>query len=285
MSEPPVILAEHNYGKSRVRMVRVARHGDRHELQDLNISIAFEDGFVRAHTDGDNRHILPTDTMKNTVYALAKTTRDIEEIESFALRLATHFLEENTEPARITVEIAEGQWTRIDVGGKPHRHSFMKGSNEKHVARVSASRDEVVMSSGVDDLLILKTTSSAFEGFKKDALTTLKETDDRILATALKATWTYSDPAIGCRAVWRAVRQLILETFAEHESRSVQHTLYAIGESVLRGFDEVVEISLSLPNKHCLLVDLSPFGLKNRNEIFVPVDEPHGLIEATLRRP
>lgn len=284
MSNSKVILSDNNYGKSRVRMIRVARHGDRHELQDITVHITFEGDFEAAHISGDNSGVLPTDTMKNTVYALAKQRRDVEEIEAFGHRLAVHFLENNPETTRVTIEISEGQWNRIDVGGKPHRHSYAKGSDEKRTAKVTATRGGVFIASGVEDLIVLKTTGSAFEGFKKDDLTTLKEVDDRILATAVKATWTYSDAGIASRALWRGVRQLILETFADHESQSVQHTVYAIGESVLNNFEEVTEISLSLPNKHCLLVDLSPFGLKNKNEIFVPIDEPHGLIEATMKR-
>jgi urate oxidase len=284
MSESQVILATNNYGNRRVRMVRVSRHGDRHELQELTVTIAFEGDFETVHSDGDNSAVLPTDTMKNTVYALAKGSRIIEEIEAFAQRLASHFLKDNDAVRHVTIEIAESQWNRIDVAGKPHRHSFVKGSEEKRVVTVRATRDKVNISSGVEDLVILKTTASAFEGFKKDQFTTLKETDDRILATSVKATWTYADPGVACRALWRGVRQSILEAFAEHESRSVQHTVYAIGESVLGNFEEVSEISLSLPNKHCLLVDLGQFGLTNRNEIFLPIDEPHGLIEATIRR-
>lgn len=284
MSESRVILATNNYGKCRVRMVRVARHGDRHELQDLNVRVTFEGDFEAAHVKGDNSNVLPTDTMKNTVYALAKGTRDIEDIESFGQRLSTHFLKHNPQVSRVIVDLAESQWNRIDVGGKPHRHSFIKGSDEKRIATIDATRDRVTISSGVEDLVVLKTTASAFEAFKKDEWTTLKETDDRILGTAVTARWVYTEPGVACRALWRGVRQSILEAFAEHESLSVQHTVHAIGESVLNNFEEVSEISLSLPNRHCLLVDLSPFGLKNRNEIFLPIDEPHGLIEATLRR-
>lgn len=284
MSDSKVILAENNYGKSRVRMIRVSRHGDRHEIQELTVKITFEGNFEAAHAEGDNSAVLPTDTMKNTVYALAKDTRVNEEIEAFAQRLATHFLKDNEALARVTIEIAESQWNRIDVAGKPHRHSFVRGSEEKRVVTVRATQDQISISSGVEDLVILKTTASGFEGFKKDRLTTLKEADDRILATSVKATWSYTDPAVACRALWRGVRQSILEAFAEHESRSVQHTIHAIGESVLNNFEEVNEISLSLPNKHCLVVDLAQFGLTNRNEIFLPIDEPHGLIEATIRR-
>ena len=196
MSDSRVILAGNNYGKSRVRMVRVSRHGDRHELQELTVNISFEGDFEAAHTEGDNSAVLPTDTMKNTVYALAAESRVSEEIETFGQRLAKHFLKDNDALQRVTVEIAESQWNRIDVAGKPHRHSFVRGSEEKRIASVRATRDEVRVSSGVEDLVILKTTASGFEGFKKDRLTTLRETDDRILATSVTAKWVYADPGV-----------------------------------------------------------------------------------------
>ncbi len=284
MSLPPIVLADNTYGKSRVRMVRVSRSGDRHELQDLNVKITFSGEFEAAYTTGDNSRVLPTDTMKNTVYALAHETSHVEEIEGFALRLAEHFVKNNLEASEVIVEISEHQWARIDVGGKPHRHSFIKSSDEKRIARVKASHETITMTSGVEDLRVLKTTGSAFEKFKRDKFTTLKEASDRILATSINASWVYSSPEVGCRALWRGVKQHILETFAEHDSRSVQETIYAIGTSVLHNFEEVTEVSLSLPNNHCLLVDLTPFGMENRNEIFLPIDEPHGLIEATLRK-
>lgn len=279
-----VILAHSNYGKSCVRLVKVARYEDRHDLQDISVNVAFEGDFEAAHTVGDNSKVLPTDTMKNTVYALAKQVPEIEEIEDFALRLTEHFLKNNPQTSRVTIDIEENQWLRIAVGGTPHHHSFTKSGNEKRTARVNATRESTVVESGIEGLLVLKTTQSGFEGFLKDQYTTLRETNDRVFATAMKVTWLYSRPEAASGPLWRGVRQLILETFAEHDSLSVQQTLYAIGEVVLKKFEDIVEISLSLPNKHCLLVDLSPFGMENHNEIFVPTDEPHGLIEARLRK-
>jgi urate oxidase len=279
-----VILADNRYGKSRVRMIKVIRSDNRHELQDLNVKIAFAGGFEAAHTDGDNSRVLPTDTMKNTVYALAHRSSGAEEIEAFALRLAEHFVTNNEEATQVLVEISEHPWARINISGKPHPHSFTRSSDEKRVVWVKATPEAITMTAGIEDLRVLKTTGSAFEGFKRDELTTLKEASDRIFATSINASWVYSAPEVGCRALWRGVKEHILETFAEHDSSSVQHTLYAIGDSVLQNFDEVTEISLSLPNNHCLLVDLAPFGMENRNEIYLPIDEPHGLIEATLRK-
>src|SRR6187399_132808 len=172
----------------------------------------------------------------------------------------------------------------MKINGEPHHHSFVKGSNEKRTAKITASRDRVKVEAGVEDLVVLKTTRSGFAGFIKDAFTTLPETTDRIFSTSVKATWRYANAESSSDKVFDAIRNTILEVFAGHDSLSVQHTLYAIGEAILTEFTEVDEISFSLPNIHCLPVDISKFGIENTNSIFVPTDEPHGLIEARITR-
>ena len=279
-----VKIIHDNYGKARVRLMKVAREAERHELQNLTVSIAFEGDFTEVHTVGDNSRVLPTDTMKNTVYALAQQTREIEEIEVFALRLAEHFLANNAQVTRAVVEIAEHGWTRINVGGAPHQHSFTKDADENRTTKISATRDGATIESGIENLIVLKTTASGFSGFIKDEYTTLPETTDRILATSIKADWRYASSGAATGDVWRNIRQTIVETFAEHDSLSVQHTLYAMGEAVLEKFPDISEIAFSLPNIHCLPIDFTRFGLANDNRIFVPTDEPHGLIEARLSR-
>jgi urate oxidase len=279
-----IVLSHDNYGKSRVRLVKVNRNSSaQHEIKDLNINIQFEGDFASAHIVGDNGKILPTDTMKNTVYALARQT-DIVDIETFSELLVQHFLSNNLQVSRVVTEISERLWGRIKVDGKAHPRAFMHCMTERRTSRIEATREKRIIQSGLEDLLVLKTTNSGFSGFIKDKYTTLKETDDRIFATAVKARWFYRDGWTDFGESWRAVRNLLVETFAAHDSLSVQHTLYAIGQAVLEAREEITEISLSMPNKHCLPVDLSPFGLDNPNEVFMPIDEPHGLIEGTIRR-
>jgi urate oxidase len=278
-----VRIAHNNYGKSRVRLLKVAR-GARHEIQEITVKIAFEGDFIKVHTDGDNSLVLPTDTMKNTVYALAWETEEIEEIETFAQRLASYFLKNNSQVNRVSIEIIEHSWTRIVVNREPHEHSFIKSGDEKRTAKINATRDGVSVESGIEDLIVLKTTKSGFVGFIKDRYTTLPETTDRIFSTSIKANWLYAHPDSATGDVWRGVRQTIIETFAAHDSLSVQHTLYAMGEAVLEKFPGIAEITFSLPNIHYLPVDLARFGLANDNRIFLPTSEPHGLIEARLVR-
>ncbi len=276
-------LGENGYGKSRVRLVKVSRREGRHELRDLTVSIRLEGEFEEAHVRGDNRDVLPTDTMKNTVYALARQI-EIEAIEDFARVLATHFLPENPAINRARVTVREQGWHRIPVGGRSHPHSFVRGSDEVDVAVVTAEGDSVLTESGIDELRVLKTTGSGFEGYPRDRYTTLRETSDRVLATAMRVRWTYGLTEISHSEIRTRARDVMLETFADHESRSVQHTAYAMGEAVLERCPEIDAIALSLPNKHHLLVDLAPFGLDNPNEIFVATEEPYGLIEAIVRR-
>lgn len=279
-------LARNSYGKSRVRLVKVSRRGRVHTVHELSVDVALRGDFGAIHTRGDNRKCLPTDTMKNTVYALSKG-HPLTSIESFALDLADHFVDRHGCVERAMVTVRGVPWVRARVGGRDHGHTFLKGTEERQVCRVSGDRKGVEVEGGIEGLVILKSTDSAFTGYIKDEYTTLKETEDRIFATSVRAEWSYAAKNVAridfnkCRA---AVRTAMIETFAGHRSRSVQHTLYAMGEAALGACRSIDSISLSLPNKHCLLVDLTPFGMTNENEVFVPTDEPHGLIEATIVR-
>jgi urate oxidase len=278
----PIKLGENSYGKSRIRLLRVVRQEGRHDVKELTLTILFEGDFDEVHTKGDNRKVLPTDTIKNTVYTLARQY-PVEAVEDFALHLIEHFLTYNQQVSRVRVEASENLWARIPQGGKPHASAFTRAS-EKRTATINGTRDGSTIRGGISDLAVLKTTKSAFEGFLRDPYTTLKEDRNRILSTTIHAQWLYEGGEIEFSPIWYGVRQTILESFAEHDSHSLQHTLYAMGEAVLNSFDQIREIHLSLPNKHFNLVDLSPFGMDNPAEVFLPTDEPHGLIEATLRK-
>jgi urate oxidase len=276
-------LAENNYGKARVRLLRVAKQEGRHDIRELTIGIRFEGDFEAAHTKGDNRKILPTDTMKNTVYALARQ-HSLETTEAFGLQLIEHFLTYNPQVSRVIIEASENIWARLPHGGKPHAYAFTRAGDEKRTALLSATREGTVVRAGIDNLVVLKTTDSAFQDFKMDPYTTLKEDTDRILSTVIRANWLYTDEDAEFGPLWHSARQMLLDTFAEHHSQSLQHTLYAMGEAVLNNFDNISEIHLSLPNKHFHLVDLASLGMDNPGSVFLPTDEPHGLIEATLRK-
>ena len=274
-------LVWNRYGKSRIRLVKVRRSRDPHEIVDLTVDVQLEGAFEAVFVDGDNRPCLATDTMKNTVYALARQD-PIDHVESFAIRLADHFL---GKPAvsRVRISAMEQPWGRLSAAGQPHPHAFVQAGAEHWTCVVTRDTQATEIVSGLANLVVLKTTDSGFSGFPRDEFTTLPDTEDRIMATSITAAWTYQTevPDFSARA---RVRRALVETFAAHQSRSVQHTLYAMGEAALAACADVGSITLTLPNRHHLLVDLTPFGLDNPNEIFVATDQPFGLIEATIRR-
>ena len=275
-------LGRNRYGKAGVRLVKVDRSTARHAMRDLTVAVSLQGEFIEAHLTGDNARILPTDTIKNSVYGLALEHLD-GSVEDFGIFLGRHFMK----AAPITnarVKIQEHLWRRIGMGSGEHDHSFVRAGSELRTARVTVSTERVEARAGIRGLNLLKTTRSGFVGYIKDSFTTLPETTDRIFATALNAEWTYAPGEHDYDALWTTARAAIEETFAEHDSLSVQHTLYAMGEEVLKRCAPVERIRFALPNKHHLLVDLSRFGMQNRNQIFVATREPYGLIEGEVIR-
>ena len=277
------MLTESSYGKSGIRIVKIRRRGEDHELRDFTVAVRFEGDYETSYTEGDNRSVLPTDTMKNTVYALAAES-DCAEPEAFGLTLGRHFLSRNPLLKKVRVSLVDHAWRHLATGGRERGTAFMRRGPDTRTAVVECGRDGTSVVAGIDDLLILKSAHSAFAGFPRDEYTTLPETLDRILATSMTATWRYRDAEVDFGVSWHAVRAVLLDAFADHDSLSVQHTLYAMAQAALDTVAEVSEIKLVMPNKHHLPVDLSKFGLENRNEIFVATEEPFGLIEATLAR-
>ena len=281
-------LASDRYGKSRVRVMRVTRHESHHDLDEWTVQILLTGDFETAHTVGDNSKILPTDTMKNTVYFVAHRSK-AESIEDYAKELIDFLLSRNPQVSSAEVVIESHLWKRLTVDGQPHPTAFMHGSAERQTARVSRKQGEAfAVVSGLDGLHILKTAQSGFFGYIKDELTTLPETKDRLFGTVLKAEWPYTaraiEEGIDFNKVRGHLREVMLSTFAKHDSLSVQHTLFAMGQAALAHTDIIDEVYMLMPNKHNLLIDMNRFGSDNPNHIFVPTDEPHGTIEATVQR-
>jgi urate oxidase len=279
-----IALGENRYGKSRVRLVRVKRDRDTHELRDWTLEILLQGDFQTCFTQGDNSKILPTDTMKNTVYSLARTS-SARSMEEFAKELIDFLLRRNPQVSHAEVTVSEKAWERALTGGKAHPTTFVQSSGERQTTGVERAQGGAYsVASGLENLIIMKTAGSGFEGYLQDSLTTLPPTSDRLFATALKARWAYQSTAEDFNELRTQIREILMAVFAAHLSKSVQHTLYAMGERVLEQVAEVKDIKLAMPNIHCLLVDLSRFGQDNPNEIFVPTDEPHGYIEARICR-
>jgi urate oxidase len=277
-------LAETAYGKSQVRVVRVDRQSPQHQFEEWNVEVLLTGDFLTCFTEGDNSKILPTDTMKNTVYSLARSSHAAC-IEDFAKELIQFFLQRNPQVSQAEVAIRQKSWQPLNIAGKPQPYTFVQSGSELQTTRISQKRgDAFHITSGLADLLIMKTAGSAFEGYIHDALTTLPETSDRLFGTNLRADWIYASSDLTFLTLRAAIRDSLLTTFAAHQSKSVQHTLYAMAENALAACSQISEITLNMPNKHCLLVDLSRFGQDNPNHIFVPTDEPHGTIEARVCR-
>jgi len=283
-------LGPNRYGKSAIRLVKIIRHEDRHEVRDLTVGIALEGDFEAAHVEGDNANVVATDTMKNTVYALAREHLT-GPVERFGLVLARHFVGLDA-VAGASVSIDEHRWVRVPTDDGAAPNAFFRSGDFTRTAVVSATEAGTSIEAGIRDLTVMKTTNSAFSGFPRDEYTTLPEVDDRIMATKVTATWRYGGGADGADhaghvdfdASFDAVGATLLDVFAEHHSPSVQASVWICGRAILERHPEVDEVRMSLPNLHHWLVDLSPFGQPNEGEIFVPTLEPHGLIEATVRR-
>jgi urate oxidase len=277
-------LAENRYGKSRVRLVKVKRHRVLHDFLEWTLEILLQGDFESCFVDGDNSKILPTDTMKNTVYSLARSSSAVS-MEEFGKELIAFLLERNPQVSAGQVTLSEKKWEHLPIDGKPHPTTFLLASAEVQTAEVTQRRSgRFAVRSGLENLTILKTAGSEFVGFIKDSLTTLPEASDRLFGTAVRARWGYASADVAFETLRSSIRETLLRVFAGHASKSVQHTLYAMGEAALEKVREIDDIELTMPNIHCLPVDLSRFGQDNPNEIFVPIDEPHGYIEARIRR-
>jgi urate oxidase len=274
-----IVLGPNQYGKAEVRLLRVNRSPGRHELRDLCVSVALSGDLEATHLTGDNSAVLTTDAQKNTVFAFA-AEHGVAEIEDFALLLARHFVATQEAIRTATVSIEQYAWEPVASTG----HSFARSGRETRTATVTDDGGEPQVTSGLRDLVLLNSAGSEFWGFARDQYTTLAETTDRILATAVNARWRHATPPEDWAASYAAARDLMVSAFAETHSYSLQQTLYAMGKRVLEGLPELAEVRLSLPNKHHFDVDLSPFGVDSKGEVFYAQDRPYGLIEGTVLR-
>ncbi len=276
-------LIANSYGKGRVRVLRVHRGAERHEVRELSVSTSLDGDFGRAFTDGDNRQVIATDTIKNITNIVARENLAAS-AEQYGGLLAARFLERYPQVGRATVTMHETRWSRTEIDGKPHPHSFVLDANGKPFAEVSSTREHIDVTSGISGYTFMKTTESGWVGYVMDDYTTLPPTTDRIAATAMDARWTWrSEPADYERANAR-VLEAMLPVFAATYSKGVQDSLYRMGEAALAAIPDLATITMACPNKHYLPINLAPFGMSGDNMVFTPTDEPHGQIECTIGR-
>jgi urate oxidase len=276
-------LIGHNYGKARMRAMKVLRDGATHTIKEIEGQVMLQGDFESSYTQDDNHLVVATDSIRNTFNVFVKRHLGTE-TEPFGITLAEHFLNTYAHVSRAEVNLSEHCWDRIPVGGQPHAHAFAERGRAKLFSSIVLTRDARTIESGIEDLLVIKTTGSGFENFVRDEYATLAETSDRILATKLRAVWTYTQAPVSYAQTNAAILEVMLEEFAKNFSPSAQVTLFQMGEAALRVAPEISKISIAMPNKHHLLIDLAPFSLENNNEVFMPTDEPHGQIEGTISR-
>lgn len=282
MSNSNYILGRNQYGKSEVHLVQVDRETSRHVIHDMNVSSSLHGDFVSSYTVGDNEHVVPTDTQKNTIFSFSRD--GIRSPEEFLLRLGKHFTSEFDWVTGGRWQAQQYDWERIQVAGKPHDHAFVKRDMETRTAAVFREGDNEYVFGGFENLTVLKSTGSGFVGFPKDKYTTLEETEDRIMSTDIKARWLYNTRDLDFNSVYMGVKELLLEGFAEKYSPILQSTLFDMGSKALASYPEIDEFRFSMPNKHHFVVDLAPFGQDNPNIVFYAADRPYGLIEGSVLR-
>lgn len=291
-------LSYARYGKDNVRVYKVQRNADgTQDVTEMTVCTLLEGDIAESWTKSDNANIVATDTQKQTVYVMAKL-HPVNPPELFASILADHFINTYSHIHVAHVSIKVHRWTRMEVDGKPHPHSFMRDGAETRVVEVVARRNQgISIGSGIKGLLVLKSTGSQFWGFHRDEYTRLPETWDRILSTEVEAGWHWrrfggldevKKEVDAFDKAWADARKITLETFAKENSPSVQNTMYLMSEQILAAAPQVESVDYSLPNKHYFEIDLSWFkGLKNTGadaEVYAPQSDPNGLIQCTVTR-
>ncbi len=282
-AEPRARLGHHSYGKTGVRLAKVERDGDLHTFHDLTVRLWLEGDFGPAFLAGDNSTSLPTDTMRATTYAFARDL-PLAQTEVFLEAVGRRLLEVVPAATTAHLDATVHSWERIPVDGQGHPHAF-RGVMGDGTAEVALTREEAAtVTSGLTGLLVAKTAHSEYAGFLTDDYTVLAETNDRIMATSVDTTWTWLRPPASYPLAREVVRRTLERVFATHHSLAVQHTLFASGEAVLTAVPEIATITVVMPNRHHVPVDLTPFGRDNPNEVFVVPDRPYGVISATVER-
>jgi urate oxidase len=276
-------LVKHTYGKARVRVMRIHREGDRHDVRELTVQCMLTGDFGRIFTDADNSLAVSTDTVKNVINVVARENLSLAN-EPFCSAVARRFFESYPQVETVTIDAEETKWARLAIDGVPHAHSFLLDNNGRNSVRLEATRQNEAITSGVVGFTFMKTTNSGWDKYLKDKYTTILETRDRMCATSLDASWRWSRAPNDYPAVNAKIMSTMLDVFASTYSESVQDSLFRMGSAALSAVPELTDVSLAAPNKHYLLMNLEPFNLENDNQVFLPTDEPHGQIECTVGR-
>ncbi|KAK9761646.1 hypothetical protein K7432_013305 [Basidiobolus ranarum] len=287
-----VELKRQAYGKAKVRVTKAIRHSaELNDIVELTCQVLLEGDFEEAYTKADNGKVVPTDTVKNTCYIIAKKSNHVQTIERYGYELGKHFVDKYPHVTHAHVHIVQYRWARINVDGKPHPHSFYRDGAETRQTWVTVTGNDVSIKSGLEDLLVLKTTGSSFTNFHLCENTTLQDADDRIFSTTVKAHYNI-DTSIGIEnipfdQIFDGVRKATIDVFAQDNSASVQATMYRMADLILQRFSDVKDVHYALPNSHHFTTNLAPFNLPNSGQemtIFSPITDFSGYITATIGR-
>ncbi|XP_074491303.1 uricase [Sebastes fasciatus] len=289
-SDKNVEFVRTGYGKNSVKLLVIRREGSRHYIIELKADVELTLRSRKDYLTGDNSDVIPTDTCKNTIHALAKL-KGVKTIEQFSLDICHHFLTTYNHVLRVKVNMEEAPWRRLEKNGVEHVHAFISSPEACRFCDVEQNLNGVpVVHSGVKNMKVLKTTQSGFEGFHKDRFTTLQETKDRCFCTSVYSRWRYNKTQdVDFDAAWKCVKETIIEKFAGpydcgEFSPSVQKTLYETQVMVLDRVPEVDEIEMVMPNVHYFIIDMTKMGLANKGEVLLASDNPSGNITGTVRR-
>jgi urate oxidase len=269
-----------SYGESRLRILRILRHGDRHDPKDVTIALRFEGNFADAFRHGNVAGLPPGEAVKNLVHRVA-SEQDHAEIENLGLAICEQIMERHPTIGLTRLELTEGYWARLEPGGKAQGQAFTPGGTERRTASITSNGSQVAVSSGIDNLVLLRTSGLTPGPRAKDPDDGKSDGMQSLLIATLAARWAYVSGDIAFLPYRQGVRGAIIETFAWHASRSVQHTLYAIAEVILATYQEISVVTLTLQERPYRPVNLLKM---EHNDLFVARDEPVGMVEVTVER-
>ena len=272
-----------SYGESRLRLLRIVRHGDRDDPRDLTIGVRFEGDFAAAFRDGRAEGVLPGEALKNLVHRVARESADAQ-LETLGLAICTRVFAQGAPVGRLRVDIAEQPWRRVEIGGKAQGQAFTPAGPERRTTAVTSNGERVAVVSGLENLTVLRTGGLAPPRREADADAGVSDRLQRVLIASLDARWSYTTGDIPFLPYRQGIRTAIVETFARHASVSVQHTLYDIADVLLASFPEIADVTLAVQERPYRPADLFLAGMENPDDLFVVRDEPLGVVEVTVAR-
>jgi len=272
-----------SYGVSRVRLLRIFRHGDRDDPRDLTIALRFDGDFTAAFRDGDAGGVLPSETVNNLVRRAACEV-ETANLEDLALVLCARVLEQHAAIGRVRIDVVEQPWARLDVSGKAQGQAFTPAGMERRTTAVTSNGKRTAVVSGIENLVVMRTAGFAPPRRAIDADQGRSDGLQPLLVVALSARWTYSTPDIAFAPYRLGARAAIVETVARHAARSLHHTLYAVGDVLLATYQEIVDVTLGAEERPYRPADLFQTGIENPDVVFVARDEPVALVEVTVTR-